>query len=156
MEGTAIGILDGRRVMALSTVRPDGWPQTTIVGYANVGLMLYFAISRSSQKFANLQQDNRASIAVGEEPADVSLLQAVYSSAHVDEAVDPTEREQAWRLLAQRHPNLQAYALPDRSDLAVMRARCEHVSGVDFTKGFGHAEAFDATRSVGSVGQEVK
>ena len=63
MEGTAIAILDGRRIMALSTVRPDGWPQTTIVGYANIGLLLYFVISRSSQKFANLQQDDRRSTA---------------------------------------------------------------------------------------------
>ena len=145
MEGTAIAILDGRRIMALSTVRPDGWPQTTIVGYANIGLLLYFVISRSSQKFANLQQDDRVSIAVGEEPPDLSLLQAVYSSAHAVEAVDPAEREQAWRLLTERHPNLESYALPDQSDLAVMRARCEHVSVVDFTKGFGHTEAFDAT-----------
>jgi hypothetical protein len=155
MEGTAIGILDGRRIMALSTVRPDGWPQTTIVGYANVGLLLYFAISRSSQKFANLQLDDRVSIAVGDEPSDLSLLQAFYSSAHAIELVDPMEREQAWRLLSQRHPNLQAYTLPDRSDLAVMRARCEHVSIMDFTKGFGHTEAFDATRSVGVPDSDV-
>ena len=145
MEGTAIAILDGRRIMALSTLRPDGWPQTTIVGYANIGLLIYFVVSRSSQKFANLQQDNRVSIAVGEEPTDLSLLQAIYSSAHAVEAVDPAEREQVWRLLTNRHPNLEAYALPDQSDLAVMRARCEHVSVVDFTKGFGHTEAFDAT-----------
>ena len=144
MEGTAIAILDGRRIMALSTVRPDGWPQTTIVGYANIGLLLYFVISRSSQKFANLQQDDRVSIAVGEEPPDLSLLQAVYSSALAVVAVDPAEREHAWRLLTKRHPNLEGYALPDQSDL-VMRARCEHVSVVDFTKGFGHTEAFDAT-----------
>jgi nitroimidazol reductase NimA-like FMN-containing flavoprotein (pyridoxamine 5'-phosphate oxidase superfamily) len=145
MEGTAIAILDGRRIMALSTVRPDGWPQTTIVGYANIGLLLYFVISRSSQKFANLQQDNRVSIAVGEEPSHLGLSQAVYSSAYAVEAVDAAEREQAWRLLTERHPNLQAYALPDQSELAVMRARCEHVSVVDFTRGFGHTEAFDAT-----------
>ena len=93
MEGTAIAILDGRRIMALSTVRPDGWPQTTIVGYANIGLLLYFVISRSSQKFANLQQDNRVSIAVGEEPSHLGLSQAVYSSAYAVEAVDAAERE---------------------------------------------------------------
>ena len=155
MEGTAIGILDGRRIMALSTVRPDGWPQTTIVGYANVGLLLYFVISRSSQKFANLQLDDRVSIAVGEEPSDMSLLQAFYSSAHAVEVADSVEREQAWRLLSQRHPNLQAYALPDQSDLAVMRARCEHVSIMDFTKGFGHTEAFDARRSAGVPDSDV-
>ena len=145
MQRTAIGILDARRIMALSTIRPDGWPQTTIVGYANLGLLLYFVVSRSSQKFANLQRDDRVSIAVGEEPRDLSLAQAVYSSAHAREVADPAERDQAWRLLVERHPNLQAYALPEQTDVAVMSARCEHVSVLDFTKGFGHTDAFVAT-----------
>ena len=52
MEQKAIQILEGHRTMAIATVRPDGWPQTTIVGYANDGLLLYFLISRSSQKLA--------------------------------------------------------------------------------------------------------
>jgi nitroimidazol reductase NimA-like FMN-containing flavoprotein (pyridoxamine 5'-phosphate oxidase superfamily) len=144
MEESAIRILDGRRVMAVSTVRPDGWPQTTIVGYANVGLLLYFIISRTSQKYANIRSDNRVAIAVGEEPADLRSLQAVYSSAHAVEVTEDGEREEAWRLLAERHPNLQAYVLPDQSDVAVMRARCEHASVLDYTKGFGHTESFDA------------
>jgi nitroimidazol reductase NimA-like FMN-containing flavoprotein (pyridoxamine 5'-phosphate oxidase superfamily) len=150
MEGAAIGILDGRRVMAVSTVRPDGWPQTTIVGYANIGFLLYFVISRSSQKFANIARDDRISIAVGEEPPAIGLLQAVYASAHAQEVGDPEEREQAWSLLTSRHPNLKEYTLPDQSDPVVMRARCEHVSVLDFTKGFGHARAFDPTTSAGT------
>jgi nitroimidazol reductase NimA-like FMN-containing flavoprotein (pyridoxamine 5'-phosphate oxidase superfamily) len=145
MEDTAIRILDGRRVMAISTVRADGWPQTTIVGYANVGLLLYFAISRSSQKFANLQLDDRISIAVGEEPPSLDLLQAVYSSGHAVEVNDLAEREQAWRLLMTRHQNLQSYAATDQSNFAQMRIRCEHVAVVDFTQGLGHTEAFVAT-----------
>ena len=131
--------------MAISTVRPDGWPQTTIVGYANVGLLLYFAISRSSQKFANLQLDNRVSLAVGEEPSSLDLLQAVYSSGHAVEIDDLAERELAWRLLMTRHQNLQSYAATDQSIFALMRVRCEHVAVVDFTKGLGHTEAFIAT-----------
>jgi hypothetical protein len=145
MEDTAIRILDGRRIMAVSTVRPDGWPQTTIVGYANVGLLLYFAISRSSQKFANLQLDDRVSIAVGEEPRSLDLLQAIYSSGHAIEIHDLAEREQAWRLLMTRHQNLQSYAATDQSNFALMRVRCKHVSVLDFTQGLGHTEAFVAT-----------
>lgn len=147
MEDTAIRILDGRRVMAISTVRPDGWPQNTIVGYANVGLLLYFAISRSSQKFANLQLDDRVSIAVGEEPSSLHLLQALYSSGRGVEVDDLTEREHAWELLMQRHQNLQSYAVTDQSFLALMRVRCEHVAVVDFTKGLGHTEAFVAANA---------
>jgi nitroimidazol reductase NimA-like FMN-containing flavoprotein (pyridoxamine 5'-phosphate oxidase superfamily) len=68
MEDKAIEILDSHRTMAISTVRPDGWPQTTIVGYANDGLLIYFLISRKSQKLANIQNENRVAVAIGSEP----------------------------------------------------------------------------------------
>jgi nitroimidazol reductase NimA-like FMN-containing flavoprotein (pyridoxamine 5'-phosphate oxidase superfamily) len=60
----AIDILDRHRMMAISTVRPDGWPQTTMVGYANDGWDVYFLIFRESQKFNNISRDDRVSIAV--------------------------------------------------------------------------------------------
>ena len=80
-EAKAIRILDGQRLMAVSTVRPDGWPQTTIVGYANIGLVIYFLIFRASQKFENISKDNRVSIAVAPEPRNLGELQAVYAVA---------------------------------------------------------------------------
>jgi len=142
MEESATRILDFRRVMAVSTVRPDGWPQTTIVAYANVGLLVYFVISTSSQKFANLQLNNRISIAVGEEPSDPNMLQALYSSAHAEEITDPAELKSALGLLAERHPNLRAYAGTAQPEIAVIRARCEHVSVLDYTNGLGHTFEF--------------
>jgi len=48
MEAKAIDILDAHRTMAIATVRPDGWPQSTIVGYANDGFLIYFMVSRNS------------------------------------------------------------------------------------------------------------
>jgi hypothetical protein len=38
MEDKAAGILDQNRVMAIATVGPDGWPQATMVSYANEGI----------------------------------------------------------------------------------------------------------------------
>ena len=35
-------LLDQHRIMTIATLRPDGWPQATTVGYANEGLNLYF------------------------------------------------------------------------------------------------------------------
>ena len=35
-------LLDAHRNMTIATLRPDGWPQATTVGYANDGLTLYF------------------------------------------------------------------------------------------------------------------
>lgn len=126
--------------MAISTVRPDGWPQTTIVGYANQGFELYFLIYRSSQKFANIQHDDRISIAVSAEPADMSQLQAVYAGAKAREITDPAERETAWRLLMGRHSNLAGFKMPDATEAVFMHARCKYVSLLDFTQGPGHHE----------------
>lgn len=137
----AIDILASRRIMAISTLRPDGWPQTTIVGFANDGLTIYFAIFRSSQKFANIERDNRVSIAVGGEPRDISQARAVFAGAYATEAVEARERAQAWDLLTQRHPNLRDFAVPDSAEAAIMRADCKHVSIVDYTKGLGHTES---------------
>jgi nitroimidazol reductase NimA-like FMN-containing flavoprotein (pyridoxamine 5'-phosphate oxidase superfamily) len=141
VEETITRILDSRRIMAISTVRPDGWPQTTIVGYANDGLDVYFVIFRSSQKFANIQRDDRVSIAVGEEPRDLRELKAVFAGAHAVEVTDLREGEHAWRLLVERHPNLAHFELPEQAETALIRATCKFVSVLDYSKGFGHSEA---------------
>ena len=136
----AIQILNDHRQMAISTVRPDGWPQTTIVGYANDGWTLYFLIFRDSQKFANISRDNRVSIAVSGDSRFLGEIKAVYAGAHAGEVTDQVERERAWRLMMERHPNLADFGAPDDSETALMRARCQYVSVLDYSKGIGHHE----------------
>lgn len=140
MEQPAIRILNTHRIMAISTIRPDGWPQTTIVGYANRGFDLVFLIYRSSQKLANIRHDDRISIAVAAEPAELDQLQAVYASAHAREITVESEREAAWRQLMERHANLAGSQIPEATEAVFMRATCEHVSMLDFTQGLGHRE----------------
>jgi nitroimidazol reductase NimA-like FMN-containing flavoprotein (pyridoxamine 5'-phosphate oxidase superfamily) len=122
VEDKAIRILDSHRIMSIATVRADGWPQNTVVGYANDGLLIYFLISRESQKFANIQRDDRVAIAVAKEPDDIRQVRAVFAGAQSSEVTDPEQREHAWRLLQQRHPNLADFEPPDRSQAAMMRA----------------------------------
>jgi len=136
----AIQILNDHQQMAISTVRPDGWPQTTIVGYANDGWTLYFLIFRSSQKFANIAGDDRVSIAVAAETSFLGQIKAVYAGAHAFEVTDPDERARAWQLMMERHPNLADFGVPNNADTALMRARCKHVSVLDYSKGIGHSE----------------
>lgn len=140
MQESAIQILDSHRTMAISTLRPDGWPQTTIVGYANDGLTLYFLIFRSSQKLANIRGDRRVSLAVGGDAKELSQLTAVYAAAHASELTDPEERARGWRLLVSRHPNLIDFELPERTETAMMKATCQFVSVLDYRKGPGHTE----------------
>lgn len=140
MEQPAVTILNSQSSMAISTVRPDGWPQTTIVGYANRGFDLVFLIYRASQKYANIQHDDRISIAVLADAKELSDLKAVYAGAHAREITDPAEREKSWKLLMERHANLAGFKIPDAGDAVFMSATCKYVSVLDFTKGIGHRE----------------
>jgi nitroimidazol reductase NimA-like FMN-containing flavoprotein (pyridoxamine 5'-phosphate oxidase superfamily) len=141
MEQPAIGILNANRIMTIATVRSDGWPQTTMVGYANEGFRLYFLIYRTSQKFENISRDNRVSISVGHEPRGLRDIKAVYAGCYAQEVTDLAERSRAWELLAERHPNLTDLAPPGAADVATMRAECKHLYVLDYSQGLGHTES---------------
>jgi nitroimidazol reductase NimA-like FMN-containing flavoprotein (pyridoxamine 5'-phosphate oxidase superfamily) len=141
MEQPALQILNENRIMSIATVRPDGWPQSTIVGYANEGWRLYFLIYRTSQKFENIAHDDRVSVSVGHESRMLREIKAVYAGCHAREVTDLKERGHAWMLLAKRHPNLTDLAPPQNDEVATMVAECRYVSVLDYTQGLGHSEA---------------
>jgi nitroimidazol reductase NimA-like FMN-containing flavoprotein (pyridoxamine 5'-phosphate oxidase superfamily) len=141
MEQPALQILNDNRTMSIATVRPDGWPQSTIVGYANEGWRLYFLIYRTSQKFENIRHDNRVSISVGHEPQTLREIKAIYAGCCAREVTNLKERSRAWDLLADRHPNLTDLAPPGNDDVATMIAECRYVSVLDYSQGLGHAES---------------
>ena len=134
MEQKAIEILDQNRLMALATIRADGWPQNTMVGYANDGLLLYFVVSRQSQKFANIQQDDRVSLVVGRDFHDPATINALSMAARASEVTDAKQRDQAVELLLQRHPGLARLERPAAGHSAVMRAYPEIVTILDYSK----------------------
>ena len=146
-QGDAIRILDSHRIMSIATNRPDGWPQNTIVGYANIGLTVYFVVFRSSQKLANIRNDPRVAISVGHEPSGLDQLAAVYAGGLAQEVTDQTEKAQAWKLLGERHQNLVGLNLPTAEQAAVMRVKCQYVSLLDYRVAFGHHASFEVDRS---------
>lgn len=151
MEQKAIDILNRYRLMTLATLRADGWPQATMINYANDGLLIYFIISKASQKFANVVRDSRVSITVGRDfdnPADIKALSI---AANASEVGDPAQREHAIQLILQRHPGLAKLSAPDLTHSAVMRAWCSIVTILDYSKGFGHSDLL----TVGPGGSEM-
>ncbi|MFZ0268860.1 pyridoxamine 5'-phosphate oxidase family protein [Caulobacter sp.] len=64
-EARVKSILARHHLMSVATLRPDGWPQTTLVNYLADGLSLYFLVAQESQKRANIAADPRVSIAIG-------------------------------------------------------------------------------------------
>lgn len=140
MEQKAVDILDRHRLMTIATLRADGWPQATMVSYANEGLLLYFVVSRASQKYANIARDSRVSIVVGRDFDDPADIKALSVAANASEVRDPVQREHAIDLVLERHPALARLGRPDPEHSAVIRAYCSIVTILDYSKGFGHAD----------------
>lgn len=149
MQDKAVEILHQNRIMAISTVRPDGWPQVTTVGYAHDGLLIYFIISRLSQKFSNIQHDDRVSIAIASDFHDPSTITGLSIAASASEVKDPKQRQQAVKLILERRPGLRKLEPPDMSHSAVMRAWPSIITILDYSKGFGHSDVL--TISPGGV-----
>ena len=151
MEAKAIEILDRYRLMTIATLRADGWPQATMVNYANDGLLLYFVISRDSQKFANIQRDSRVAITVGRDFEDPSQIKALSIAANASDVRDPRQREHAIDLILRRHPSLAKIGRPDIAHSAVIRAYCSIVTILDYSKGFGHADLLTVTGDISEM-----
>jgi len=141
MISNARSVLNQHSVMALATARPDGWPQATMVCYVNDGLAVYFLISRTSQKFANIARDGRVSIAIGSDARLPSQIKGLSMAAEVFEVRDEPYRSEVLAKLSARHPDYFDAAAFDMSGSALMRALPRIISVVDFSRGLGHTEA---------------
>jgi len=136
-----LSLLDQHRIMTLATLRPDGWPQATTVGYANDGLVLYFLCGLDSQKAANLARDDRVSLTIDHDTAQVMDIQGLSMAARASAVTDPAEMEKAARLLMARYPpQVGAPPMPTTADVRMFRVTPTMISVLDYSKGFGHTD----------------
>jgi len=135
-------ILGGHRKMTIATLRPDGWPQATTVGYANDGLTVYFLCGLESQKAKNLAQDDRVSLTIDDDTAEVMEITGLSMAGRAQAVVDSAEGEKALRLLMLRYPPQNAVLppMPKPSDVRIVRVTPTVISLLDYAKGFGHTD----------------
>lgn len=136
------GLLDRHRTMRIATLRPDGWPQVTTVGYANEGFTIYFLCGIDSQKAANLARDDRVSLAIDDDKGEVMEITGLSMAARAQAVTDAAEAEKALGLLLSRYPEQKAAGLPmpRPSDVRLVRLRPTVISVLDYSKGFGHTD----------------
>jgi PPOX class probable F420-dependent enzyme len=137
-----LALLDQHRIMTLATLRPDGWPQATTVGYANDGLTLYFLCGPDSQKAANLARDDRVSLTIDHDTPQVMEITGLSMAAHAQPVADPAEAERALRLLMAKYPQQAGLPLPmpTPADVRIFRVTPTVISVLDYSKGFGHTD----------------
>src|SRR6185295_8480704 len=135
-------LLDQHRIMTISTLRPDGWPQATTVGYANEGLTLYFLCGPDSQKAANLARDDRVSLTIDHDADQVMEITGLSMAARAHAVTDRSEAERVLQMLPLKYPAQKSLPgpMPKPEDVRIFRLTPVAISVLDYSKGFGHTD----------------
>lgn len=142
IEQKILTLLAEHRIMTVATLRPDGWPQATTVGYAYDGLTIYFLCGRDSQKAANLARDDRVSLTIDHDTDQVMEIAGLSMAARASAVEDRAEAEKVLELLMARYPEQKSFPLPmpEPDDVSIFRLTSVVISVLDYTKGFGHTD----------------
>jgi hypothetical protein len=136
-----MALLDQHRIMTIATLRPDGWPQATTVGYVNEDLTLYFLCGLDSQKAANLARDNRVSLTIDHDTSDLMAITGLSMAAHAQAVVNPAEAGKVLRMLPLKYPDQPLpVPMPTPEDVRIFRVTPMVISVLDYSKGFGHTD----------------
>ena len=135
-------LLDQHRIMTVATLRPDGWPQATTVGYVNEGLTLYFLCGLDSQKAKNLALDNRLSLTIDHDTANLMTITGLSMAARAHAVDDRAEAEKVLRMLPLKYPEAPPLPvkMPSPDEIRLFRVTPTVISLLDYSKGFGHTD----------------
>lgn len=142
MKHKILSLLEQNRIMTIATLRSDGWPQATTVGFSHEGLTLYFLCGADSQKADNLSHDDRVSITIDKDSLQVMQITGLSMAAHARRITDPAEAARVLPLIMQRYPEQKDFNLPmpKPEEIALFRVTPKVISVLDYSKGFGHAD----------------
>lgn len=137
-------LLDQHRIMTVATLRPDGWPQATTVGYVNKDLTLYFLCGLESQKASNLAKDDRLSLTIDHDTPELMAITGLSMAARAQVVHDRAEAEEVLRLMPLKYPQAQAqplpFSMPTPDEVCIFRVTPLFISVLDYAKGFGHTD----------------
>jgi nitroimidazol reductase NimA-like FMN-containing flavoprotein (pyridoxamine 5'-phosphate oxidase superfamily) len=139
-----LSLLDEHRIMTIATLRPDGWPQATTVGYVNDGLTLWFLCGPDSQKARNLALDSRVSITIDHDTPDIMSIAGLSMAARAHRVTDRAEAENVLRMMPSKYPDAPPttppLTMPSPDQVAIFRVVPEVISVLDYTQGFAHTD----------------
>jgi len=139
-----LALFEAHRIMTIATLRPDGWPQATTVGYVNEGLTLWFLCGLESQKARNLAHDDRVSITIDHDTPDMMSITGLSMAARARRVSDRAEAQKVIDMLPLKYPDAPPATaqmkMPAPEDVAIFRIVPEVISVLDYTKGFAHTD----------------
>ena len=135
-----VAILSGANDMTIATVRPDGYPQATTVGFVNDGVKIYFGTSADSQKARNIALCDKVSLTVALPYNRWEEIQALSMGGRAARVADPKEMARVGRLILKKFPQGADFGPNEADSIAIFSISPEVVSVLDYRKGFGHTE----------------
>ncbi len=140
-----VDLLNEHRIMTIATNRDDGWPQATVVGYGNDGMVIYCRISHDSQKYANIMRDPRVSLAIAKDYPQPLQIKGLSIAATAAVVTDQGEIDHAAQIILHRYPEYKVMPPLDPKAVPTMRLTPEIVSILDYSKGFAHSNLVRVT-----------
>jgi len=138
-------LLGAAQDMTLATLRPDGFPQATVVSFVNDGLTLYAGIGLDSQKAHNIRKNDKVSAAITPPYADWRHIRGLSLAGIAAIVGDADENAHAADLMLFRFPQLrqltQSDVIPWPGGVFV-RITPAVISVLDYEQGFGHTELY--------------
>jgi nitroimidazol reductase NimA-like FMN-containing flavoprotein (pyridoxamine 5'-phosphate oxidase superfamily) len=145
IKNLILQIIASHRVLTLATMRPDGWPQATTVGYASEGMIIYFLCGAGSQKAGNLAACNKVSLTIDHDADNVMDLKGVSMAATAAFITDPAACSKIYKMLISKYPAAKDMPEPDPATVRYVRLTPKVISVLDYSKGFGHTDQVDVT-----------
>ncbi|HEY2049475.1 MAG TPA: pyridoxamine 5'-phosphate oxidase family protein [Caulobacteraceae bacterium] len=131
--------LEEQTLMSVATLRPDGWPQATSVGFLAQWPDIYFVVARESQKFQNMVHDPRISMCIVAATASAGGLSGVSMAALAEEVTDMPHIVRFDDAMLKRFPRGPMYN-PIADAMALIRAKVQVISLVRISGARSHAQ----------------
>lgn len=135
-----LDLMEAYEAMALGTVRPDGFPQVTVVNFVHDELSVYFWCDSKTQKARNLALNPKVSAVLGDMGGDWSALKGLSLGGVAHRIADRDELDLAMTLSLAKYPQMTRLVPRNFEHPLLFRIDPIVFSILDYTQGFGEAK----------------
>ena len=137
VKDAIVDFLKTARYGTLATVSPEGKPVTHAMAFASKGSTLYFATSRKTRKFVNIEANPNVAFSAEEVPENMRQITGVQVQG-VAQMLNDVEKGNALALLIAKYPIMAV--MPADPDMVFIKVTVSDGYMLDYTKGFGHRD----------------
>jgi uncharacterized protein YhbP (UPF0306 family) len=140
-ERFILDVLQAHNILTLATIREDGYPQATTVGYIHEDLILYIGTFAHAQKVINIQHCPKVSLTIDKDYDDWSQIKGLSMGGMAEVLTEPEAVHRVAALFTAKFPQIAVLPVPiDPSSVVFLKITPIVISVLDYTKGFGHTE----------------